>query len=364
MALDRATVSAVVDQATLSIAGVPFKQAVPTRLQLERGRASIAAFRWESQGNEIHASGGADLTTASPTLDLGVQAVVDLRILGAFATGVAAGGLARTDVRVTGPLDAPVVAGQMSISDGELRIETPALVASDLTGEVRITDGRRAATVALAGLVNGGTAKLTGQVDSTTPSDPRGQIAVTARNVGLAYPEGLATESNADVTLTLGAARPVLAGRITVLYGTYREPIVVTGGLLACRSATTTAPSQSFLSRLSLDVKVETDEGIRIDNNYGRLDLTASLQVTGTPDQPGVVGRIEAAPDGEIYLAGNVYRIQRLVIDLTNPRAIEPAVSFLAETRVGNLPIEDPARVRRHGPLRAGGAIAGGGRHQ
>ena len=32
-------------------------------------------------------------------------------------------------------------------------------------------------------------------------------------------------------------------------------------------------------------MRVETDEGIRIDNNYGRLDLAASLQVTGTPDQ-------------------------------------------------------------------------------
>ena len=53
-----------------------------------------------------------------------------------------------------------------------------------------------------------------------------------------------------------------------------------------------------------------------------------------------MIGRIEASPDGEIYLAGNTYRIERLIVDFANPRAIAPDLSFLAETRVGSTPIE------------------------
>ena len=74
---------------------------------------------------------------------------------------------------------------------------------------------------------------------------------------------------------------------------------------------------------------------MRIDNNYGRLDVGASLRLVGTAANPGVLGRLQAADDGEIYLGGNTYRIERLTIDLTNPRAITPEVNFSAQTRIG-----------------------------
>jgi outer membrane protein assembly complex protein YaeT len=105
-----------------------------------------------------------------------------------------------------------------------------------------------------------------------------------------------------------------------------------------------------MLSKLRLDVTVVTDEDIRIDNNYGRLNLAANLRVVGTPAEPGAIGRLEATRDSEIYLAGNTYRIERLVIDLTNRRAIAPSVSFLAETRVGDVPIEVALECPAKGP--------------
>src|SRR4029453_249779 len=52
-----------------------------------------------------------------------------------------------------------------------------------------------------------------------------------------------------------------------------------------------------------------------------------------------VPGGRRAAEEGEIYLGGNTYRIERLVIDLTSPRGIAPDVNFGARTRVGDLPI-------------------------
>ena len=82
------------------------------------------------------------------------------------------------------------------------------------------------------------------------------------------------------------------------------------------QTGTTTEGESSFLANLALDITVATAEQIRVDNNYGRLNLTANLQITGTAVQPGAIGRIEAEPDGEIYLAGNTYRIESLVVDL------------------------------------------------
>ena len=91
---------------------------------------------------------------------------------------------------------------------------------------------------------------------------------------------------------------------------------------------------------MRLDLSLASVEDIRIDNNYGRLDLSTRLRIVGTVERPGVIGRIEASPDGQIYLAGNTYRIDRLIVDFANPRAIAPDLSFLAETRVGSTPIE------------------------
>ena len=354
LALDSVRGGVVLEQASLRLAGVPFSQLAPTRVTLARGRASIDEFRWSAQGNELRATGSVSLLGPAPTLDLGLSGTMDLRMLGAFAESVAAGGVARTDLQIAGTLERPTVVGRLAIADGELRLEAPALMASDLVGDVWI-DPRQVATLSLTGLINGGDAKLTGNVDLAQPASPSGRVTLTARNVAVEYPKGLFTESNADLSLVLGSARSSLTGKVTVLGGTYREPIALAGGLFAGLSheaLATTAEGPSLLETLDLDVAVVTEEAIRVDNNYGRLDLTANLQISGTPDQPGALGRVQAGQDGEIYLAGNVYRIQRLTVDLTNPRAVVPVVNFLAETRVGNAAIEIELECDDAGPCR------------
>ena len=72
LSLERVQATAVLDGAWLTLAGVPFVQDVPTRLRLENGQARIDDFRWSAEGNSIVATGGASLTRAPPSIDLGV----------------------------------------------------------------------------------------------------------------------------------------------------------------------------------------------------------------------------------------------------------------------------------------------------
>ena len=341
LALERVRGSAVLDEAELTLAGVPFKQVVPTRLRLQDGYASIADLHWDSLGNAIRASGGTNIAADAPQVDVAVNGGLDLRLLGAFATDIATGGTAQADFTVSGPLRSPHVVGRIGVTNGELRLDAPRVVASELEGSV-LVDERRTATIRMAGTVNGGAAELNGEIDVTTIGDPRGRVTMLARNVALEYPEGLQTESNANLTLTLAAAGATLAGRVDVLGGSYREPLLVSSQVLSGlrQGLDSPAPMSPFLSRLRLDLSLASVEDVRIDNNYGRLDLSTRLRIVGTVERPGVIGRIEASPDGEIYLAGNTYRIERLIVDFANPRAIVPDLSFLAETRVGSTPIE------------------------
>ena len=341
IALERVRGSAVLDEAEFVLAGVPFRQVVPTFLRLEDGYASIGDLHWDSLGNAIRASGGANIIAEVPRVDLAVNGLFDLRLLGAFSTDLAAGGTAQADFTVSGPWQSPDVVGRIDLKNGELRLDTPRAVASELEGSVRVEKGG-AATIDVAGTVNGGGAKLDGEIDVKAIGDPRGTLTLSAQNLALEYPEGLQTESNATLTLTLAPAGATLAGRIDVLGGSYREPLLVSSHVLSGwrQGIDSPAPASPFLSRLRLDLTLASVDDIRIDNNYGRLDLSANLRVVGSLEQPSVVGRLDASPDGEIYLAGNTYRTERLIVDFANPRAIAPDLSFLATTRVGSTPIE------------------------
>jgi translocation and assembly module TamA len=349
--LDAVRGSVVLDQAAIDVAGVPFRQTVPTRIRFDRGKAHIEALRWEAQGNELRASGTADVIGPAPAIDITVDGGLDLRVLGAFATGLASGGVAQTSLTIKGPLSSPELVGNIDVKSGELRLETPSMSATDFSGTITV-DASRKGTIALTGLVNGGPTDVRGTLALENLMSPAGRVTLTARNVVLEYPEGFQTESNVDLALTLSLSASTLSGRVDVLSGIYREPLIVSRSLLAgLGSAVATVESQSsFLTNLRLDVTVATTNEIRIDNNYGRVNLSANLLVTGWAAKPGLLGRLEAEPDGEVFLAGNTYRIQTLTVDLTNPQTIAPSVTFLAETRVKNVPIEITLQCPASGP--------------
>ena len=119
--LERIRGSVVLDDASLIVADVPFMQSVPTRIRLDQGHAQIEEFRWNAESNELRVTGGADLLAADRQVDLAVDGDVDLRILGAFASGIASGGIAHSALTVKGPIANPEVLGTLEVRAGELR---------------------------------------------------------------------------------------------------------------------------------------------------------------------------------------------------------------------------------------------------
>lgn len=339
--LDAIHATAVLDRASLTLGGVAFTQSVPSRLTIQDGRARIADVRWSAEGNSLTASGGINLIATPAAMDLGLSGVLNLRVLGAFLPDIRPAGRAEVDFKVGGSFNDPTIVGRIRIAHGALQWDSPRFVASDLDGALQFAAGRKV-SVSVAGALNTGSVRLDGTVDLGDLANPIGNVRFTGRDVALEYPSGLQTESNADLTLVRDHARSTLTGRIDVLGGTYREPLVLSRQLLnltAGSGIVTTAAPADWMSGIGLDVAIATTSDVRIDNNYGRLDAGATLRLIGTAAHPGVLGRVQAADEGEIYLGGNAYRIERLTIDLANPRAVTPEVSFAAQTRVGDLPI-------------------------
>jgi autotransporter translocation and assembly factor TamB len=100
------------------------------------GRAQIAAWNWGGAGNSFSLSGGVKFDEA-PALDVSVDGTIDLRALGAFLPQVATGGQAVLKAHVTGAPAAPQLDGRIDLQRGELRMASPRIAITDLTGTWR-----------------------------------------------------------------------------------------------------------------------------------------------------------------------------------------------------------------------------------
>ena len=334
---DAVRADVTLDRAEIALARVPLSQTRPTRLRLAAGRLDVVEWSWAGAGSRLDLVGGVTVAGAAPQLDLAVTGTLDLRMLGAFVPDAATAGLATLEVMVAGPVDDPFVEGQILIGDADLIIREPRFAITDLGGLVSLTRDRIQLRDIRAS-ANGGTLEMTGDIEYRDLELAGGALTFTGRGLAFEIPENLRTEVNADLEFALSPTTPSLTGRVTVLRGSYRAPISLTGQLLTEVAVVSAVPDETepgFLDLVQLDLSVVSDQDIVLDNNYGRLELGSNLRVIGTLAQPVLAGRLTVQEGGEVYLGGLTYQVRRGTIDFTNVTQIEPDIDLALETRVG-----------------------------
>ena len=322
--------------AELTAAGVPIAQRRPTRFELRDGRVEIAAWEWDTAGNNLTLAGHVSVAD-DPDLDVTATGQLDLRILGAVLGRAAASGGATLDARLHGRASAPQLGGSIALEDAALRIAEPAVAITALTGSL-ILDGQRLRTRDLTGIANGGTLTLDGELGLAGWRVTDGILSVVGRGLAMNVPEGLRTEVDADLTVTRSAGATTLGGTLTLVRGDYRDPLSLASGVLATLQAQTATAeiegAPGALDEWSLNARLVTAEDLVVDNNYANLELGAELQLVGTLAQPALAGRVTIREGGEVFLGRNTYEIDSGTIDFTNPRRIEPNLTLTARTRV------------------------------
>jgi len=331
-----------IDRLDLAIAGLPVTQREPTRITLADGYAQVASWDWTGEGTSLAVRGRVGLADRRAAIQAAGQ--IDMRLLTPFVgdSNVALSGTLAPRITVTGPLGDPDIEGEVTLASGGLRLREPSLVATDISGVVSLSPGRARVT-ALTGVLNGGLLTGSGELTYGADGPPTGQINTVVFGMGLQFPEGLRSELDADVTLTLGGTSREgggrLTGSVTVLRGAYRDQLAVVSRFLSTvraeRVAALAAPRDSFLNRLDLNVRVVTNDDVIVDNNVARVQIGGDLRVIGTAAAPALSGRATLRERGEIYLGRNRYSIESGTIDFTNPDVIEPNMNIEALTRSG-----------------------------
>jgi outer membrane protein assembly factor BamA/autotransporter translocation and assembly factor TamB len=335
------------DRLDVRIADLPMAQRTPTRIVARDGFARIEAWDWEGQGATLNVRGQVRLEDRQAAIL--ANGLVDLRMLTPFVrdAGMTTAGRLEPRLSITGALDDPRVDGDLTLTGGELRLADPRVVATGLT--MRSVVSRTSARIAsLTGTVNGGILTGTGGVDYSLEQGLDVQLSTMIDGMALEFPEGLRSEVDADLDLALRVLPEPsgrLSGTITVVRGSYREPLAVVTGLLAGMraqqlAAGAAATSTPLLEALALDIALLTDEDIVVNNNYGRFQLGGDLQLVGTAAAPSVTGRAELREGGQLFVGRNVYTITFGTIDFTNPVTIEPVLNIQATTRAAGEDIE------------------------
>jgi len=328
-------------EAAFTVAGVPFAQRRETRFVLDNGVVRIARFDW-GNATDYLTLGGMVTFDDGPIADLTATGEGDLRTLRALLPGVATAGHALLIVNIQGPIAAPELNGTLVLRDAEFRVPEPRLVVSELNGALLFTGGGVTAHE-LRGQINGGPLEISGSL-ALDGLRPTGELRFVGRRIALEVPVGLRTEVDADLGLRLADGQLTLAGTMTVQRGTYREPMSLTGGLLAVlrqQQAVRTIglDEAGALDAVRLDLRVLTGNDIRLDNNYLDADLGVDVRVGGTIGEPSLTGRLALREGGRVRFGTRTYELERGVVDLVDPTGIEPRLDVTARTRASSYDI-------------------------
>ena len=92
--------------------------------------------------------------------------------------------------------------------------------------------------------------------------------------------------------------------------------------------------SASGEGAVALNLTVTVPGTLEISTQLARLVARGELRVVGTTAQPGVVGRLEVLPGGELELSGARYELDRATVTFSRSDAIVPYIDVRARTTV------------------------------
>ena len=342
--LDALRATLTLDEADVTVSGIPLRQRRPTQVAMENRRVQVTAFDWGNDEDYLTLGGFVELgdDLREPVADLTMTGSLDLRTLGAFVLAVAAEGQANLIANIQGPWSDLGVTGTIEVIDGGLRVADPRIVVSSLNGALFLSQDTVTAHE-LRGRFNGGDLDIAGSLHRSGLSLD-GVLTLTGRQVAMNLPEGLRTEVDAEIDITLQGGETTLDGTATIRRGDYREPMSLTGGLLSAVDRrqdvrTIGLEPTTPIDAIQLDLRVVTAEDIVLDNNYLDAALTGDIRIGGTFGAPAVTGRVALLEGGRIRVGTRTYEVETGAIDLIDPTGIDPQLDIRARTRASSYDI-------------------------
>jgi len=179
----------------------------------------------------------------------------------------------------------------------------------------------------------GGTLHLTGSINYAE-SPLRYDVSLRSDRVRIRYPVGMSWLVGGSLRLSGTPAGGVLSGRVMVERVTLTQGLEVAGMLVSAKEGITGPSTGSpFLRNLQFDVEAASAPDARMEWPGAVVQAEANLRVRGTWEHPILLGHIHFL-SGELYFAGNRYRVSRGDLNFANPFRLDPVLNVEATTTI------------------------------
>jgi translocation and assembly module TamB len=321
---------------------VQIAAAGPIHLDYTNGVLALERATLRGTDTDLTLQGAVPTTSGAP-ISLLLLGTVDLRLAQLFDPDVTSSGQLRFNVSSFGSRVNPNVQGQVQILNANLTDPDLPVGLQNGNGVLTLTRDRLEVTE-FRGTMGGGTVTASGAV-LYRPSLGF-NLAATAKNMRMLYPDGMRESVNAHLTLTGTPEAARLGGQVRIDDLSFTPDFDLNTFLDQFGGATLPTPTTGFSQNLELDVGLESSSNISLSSRTLSLNGTANLRVSGSAAQPVILGRVNLSA-GDLIFNGHRYTIESGTLEFANPVETEANVNLTATTTIQQYNI----RVQFQGPI-------------
>jgi translocation and assembly module TamB len=302
----------------------------PIRFNLSESAVKFENFHILGENTDFSGSGTAMLA-GDHTLDFQGRGKVDLHMLQTYDPDLASSGTLTGAAHVTGTLDAPQVRGSMEVQNGALADINLPNALTEINGTLLFSQNQ-ITIQRLTARTGGGTVAFTGHAE-IAGKQINFDLTASANDVRLRYPPGVSSTADADLHWSGSSSGSQLSGDITITKLGFTPGFDFGAYLQRAAQVSSLPQTDPLLNSIHLDLHVVTTPELQMQTSVVRLQGEADLHVRGNAAKPVLLGRADVF-EGEAYLNGTKYRLERGGVTFTNPAITTPFVDLEAITRI------------------------------
>ena len=312
-----------------SLYGYNFTNRDDIVLEYEKDTFTIKSFSLSGRNADITAAGSVKI---GKEYNLAVNGKINLVPLQALTQTVESlKGMGGFAVKVKGPWQSPELEGQINIRNAVLALKGLPHKIGPLNGDIFL-DKDRIIFDSLNTDFAGGRITLSGNGYMDGLSLKRLLIASEMKSIRLRPAHDLVIDFDGELFFETSPKRQSIIGDINIKKATYKRRVDWKSWLINFKEKKKAPLKQpSFLENTALNVHVTGQDEILIDNNIARTPVKIDLNVQGTVDRFGLIGRAESK-DGKIFFRNNEFDVIEGSVDFIEANRVVPVFHVIAET--------------------------------
>jgi translocation and assembly module TamB len=303
----------------------------PLVLSLNRSVLKIESGHITGPSTNINVAGTVSFREKAP-MNLQIDATSNLSLLQSLDSDVYSSGSLSAKVVVRGTFSDPQMNGQVDLKNASVNLASVPNGISNANGTI-LLNGNNAVIRNLTGESGGGKITLSGFL-GFAGGTLRYNLHANAGRVRVRTPQGISVVASATVGLTGTSERSLLSGTVTLERLGF-NPRSDIGSILSRSSAPAETPSAPSgpLAGMKLDIRIQTAPDVEVSTAMAQnVEASADLTLRGTPDSPGMLGRVTVT-SGKLVFFGTSYNVNQGSISFFNPVKIEPILDVDLETK-------------------------------